>query len=139
VRFNRPHLTLRISDVEILKAYHWPGNVRELENVIERQVITADRHLDFDLTSRDQGELSVPDNKQPPARHSGTEVMTDKDIQTLERNNLVRALRATAGRVSGDDGAAAMLGMKPTTLSSRLKKLKINPALFKTTPPESNA
>ena len=138
VRFNRPRLTLRISDVETLKAYHWPGNVRELENVIERQVITADRHLDFDLTSRDQGELSVPDDKQPPARHSGTEVMTDKDIQTLERNNLIRALTATAGRVSGDDGAAAMLGMKPTTLSSRLKKLNINPARFKTTLPESN-
>ena len=139
VRFNRPHLTLRISDVEILKAYHWPGNVRELENVIERQVITADRHLDFDLTSRDQGGLSAPEDEQPPARHSGTEVMTDKDVQTLERNNLVRALTATAGRVSGDDGAAAILGMKPTTLSSRLKKLNINPARFKTTPPESNA
>jgi len=60
--------------------------------------------------------------------------MTEEDIQNLEKDNLMRALRATGGRVSGDDGAATMLGMKPTTLSSRLKKLRINPARFRSDP-----
>jgi PAS domain S-box-containing protein len=131
VRFNRPRLPLRVSDVEKLKQYHWPGNVRELENVIERQVITADGSLDFDLNGREQEGTSLPGEGSPPDRHSGSQVMTDQDIQNLEKDNLIRALRATGGRVSGDDGAAVMLGMKPTTLSSRLKKLNIHPARFK--------
>lgn len=129
VRFNRPRLALRVSDVEALKQYHWPGNVRELENVIERQVITADRHLDFDLPGRDVSPGPAAD--EPPPRHSGSQVLTEHELQELEKNNLVRALTATDGRVFGDDGAAAMLGMKPTTLSSRLKKLAINPAGFR--------
>ncbi|TGN41135.1 sigma 54-interacting transcriptional regulator [Marinobacter confluentis] len=131
IRFNRPRLPLRVSDVEKLKQYHWPGNVRELENVIERQVITADGSLDFDLIGREQDEPAMTGEDAPPARHSGAQVMTDQEIQTLEKDNLIRALRATGGRVSGDDGAAVMLGMKPTTLSSRLKKLDINPARFR--------
>ena len=134
VRFNRPRLPLRVSDVEKLKQYHWPGNVRELENVIERQVITADGSLDLDLIGREQDEPALGSEDLTPARHTGTEVMTDQEIQTLEKDNLIRALRATGGRVSGDDGAATMLGMKPTTLSSRLKKLDINPARFRTAP-----
>jgi len=132
MKFNRPRLPLKVTDVEKLKQYHWPGNVRELENVIERQVITADGSLDFDLTGRDHHQKpALSGNDAPPARHSGTQVLTDQDIQKLEEDNLIRALRATAGRISGDDGAAVMLGMKPTTLASRLKKLKINPARFR--------
>ena len=132
MKFNRPRLPLKVTDVEKLKQYHWPGNVRELENVIERQVITADGSLDFDLTGLDHHQKSaLSGDDAPPARHSGTQVLTDQDIQKLEEDNLIRALRATAGRISGDDGAAVMLGMKPTTLASRLKKLKINPARFR--------
>ena len=134
VRFNRPRLNLRVSDVEKLKQYDWPGNVRELENVIERQVITADGSLDFDLTGRDQDEALDQHGETPPPRHSGTQVMTDTEFQALEKENLIQAMTATAGRVSGDDGAAVMLGMKPTTLSSRLKKLGINAARFRTSP-----
>jgi len=128
VKFNRPRLILRVSDVDALKQYHWPGNVRELENVIERQVITADRHLDFDLPGR---ETTSTTPAEVPPRHSGSRVMTEPELQALEKDNLIRALTATGGRVFGDDGAAAMLGMKPTTLASRLKKLKINPSGFK--------
>ena len=132
VRFNRPRLALTVSDVEKLKQYDWPGNVRELENVIERQVITADGSLDFDLTGRDPDDSSHRSAVTPPPRHSGTQVMTDAEIQALEKTNLVRALTATTGRVSGDDGAAVMLGIKPTTLASRLKTLGINPTSFRT-------
>ena len=132
VKFNRPKLTLTKADVEKLKQYDWPGNVRELENVIERQVITAEGKLDFDLGGRDQAAVDSQAAERPPARHSGSEVMTEQDIQELEKANLIRALTATEGRVSGDDGAAVMLGMKPTTLASRLKKLGISPSRFKT-------
>lgn len=133
LRFNRPRLPLRVSDVEKLKQYHWPGNVRELENVIERQVITADGSLDFDLNGREQ-DSHRSEEGSPPDRHSGSRVMTAQDLENLEKENLIRALKATGGRVSGGDGAAAMLGMKPTTLSSRLKKLSINPAVFRAGP-----
>ncbi|WP_420390822.1 sigma 54-interacting transcriptional regulator [Marinobacter sp.] len=129
VKLNRPRLVLRISDVETLKQYHWPGNVRELENVIERQVITAGRHLDFDLPGLDARPAPAAD--ETPLRHSGSQVLTNQELRELEKNNLIRALTATGGRVFGDDGAAIMLGMKPTTLSSRLKKLNINPAGFR--------
>ncbi len=130
-RFNRPRLTLRKADVEKLRQYHWPGNVRELENVIERQVITADGQLDFDLIGRDTADNAPTDSEQPPNRHFGTQVLTEQDMLELEKSNLVRALTACNGRVSGTDGAAAMLGMRPTTLASRLKKLGIQASRFK--------
>jgi PAS domain S-box-containing protein len=128
-KFNRPQLSLTSADVEVLQKYSWPGNVRELENVIERQVITAGAYLDFDLPGQDQvGDTSV----ETPTRHNPGDLLTDQDLQALERRNLVRALEMTAGRVFGEDGAAALLAVKPTTLTSRLKKLKLEPREFKT-------
>ncbi len=125
-KFNRPTLVLREKDVETLKAYHWPGNVRELENVIERQVITADGRLDLDLLGQDTAAL-MPSVPTPPTRHFDGDLLTEEELRELEKRNLVRALRISGGRVFGDDGAAALLGVKPTTLTSRLKKLKIEP------------
>ncbi len=136
-RFNRPQLPLRISDVEALQKYHWPGNVRELENVIERQVITADRHLDFDLASQELP--SAPQITSTPARHHATDVMTQQELDELERENLIKALEMTNGRVFGADGAAAMLALKPTTLASRLKKLKLEPRTFRSGEPRVEA
>lgn len=74
-----------------------------------------------------------------PPRHSGAQVKTLQEMQKLEYDNLVRALVATGGRVSGQDGAAALLGIKPTTLASRLKKSGINAASFKTTDTEAES
>jgi len=128
-KFNRPPLALRERDVETLKAYPWPGNVRELENVIERQVITADGRLDLDLQGPDSAARHTLE-PMPPARHFDGELMTEHELRELETNNLRRALKISGGRVFGDDGAAALLGVKPTTLSSRLKKLKIEPRQF---------
>ncbi len=128
-KFNRPPLALRERDVETLKAYPWPGNVRELENVIERQVITADGRLDLDLQGPDSAARHTLE-PMPPARHFDGELMTEHELRELETHNLRRALKISGGRVFGDDGAAALLGVKPTTLSSRLKKLKIEPRQF---------
>ncbi|MEC7815412.1 MAG: sigma 54-interacting transcriptional regulator [Pseudomonadota bacterium] len=127
-KFNRPAFTLSEQDIALLQRYHWPGNVRELENLIERQVITASNRIEFDAlgVDTDAGVAATT-----PARHYQDELLTDAQLQTLEEQNLMRALTISGGRIFGDDGAAALLGIKPTTLTSRLKKRGIDPVQFK--------
>jgi PAS domain S-box-containing protein len=107
-----------------LQAYGWPGNVRELQNIIERAVIT----------SRD-GRLNL-DRALPESVHAITAAMTGdgstvqrvrtaKELEELERNNIIAALEASEWKVAGESGAAQLLGVKPTTLSSRMKVLGI--------------
>jgi formate hydrogenlyase transcriptional activator len=94
-----------------LCAWHWPGNIRELENFIERSVILT------------QGSaLQVP----AAELGGGVAVSVVPDTRETERNTIVRVLRETNGRVSGPNGAATRLGIKRTTLISRMKKLGIN-------------
>jgi formate hydrogenlyase transcriptional activator len=94
-----------------LCAWHWPGNIRELENFIERSVILT-------LGSA----LQVPTTELG----GGADVSVVPDTRETERNTIVRVLRETNGRVSGPNGAATRLGIKRTTLISRMKKLGIN-------------
>jgi transcriptional regulator with GAF, ATPase, and Fis domain len=107
-----------------LKAYSWPGNVRELQNVIERAVITArDGRLNLDRALPESSKEMIAEaalSAETPKR-----VRTAKELEELERANLVAALEATSWRVAGETGAAQLLGMKPTTLSSRIKALGI--------------
>ena len=107
-----------------LKAYSWPGNVRELQNVIERAVITArDGRLNLDRALPESSKEMIAEaalSAETPKR-----VRTAKELEELERTNLVAALEATGWRVAGETGAAQLLGMKPTTLSSRIKALGI--------------
>jgi PAS domain S-box-containing protein len=108
-----------------LKRYGWPGNIRELQNVVERAVITArDRHLNLDRalpeTSGD-GQSAV--SPEANGADHASRVLTADEIQTLERENLIRALAATGWRISGQNGAARLLGIPPSTLNSRLKAL----------------
>ena len=106
-----------------LKAYNWPGNVRELQNVIERAVITAqDGRLNLDRALPEGHEHAAP---LPAAEEQPARVRTARELEALERANLLLALEASGWRVSGDNGAAALLGMRPTTLSSRMKALGI--------------
>jgi transcriptional regulator with GAF, ATPase, and Fis domain len=103
-----------------LRSYPWPGNVRELQNVIERAVITASGgvlNLDRALPALPQSE--------PPERAAASPggVLTARELTTLERDNLRRALDATGWQVAGDSGAARLLGMAPSTLASRMKAL----------------
>ncbi len=98
-----------------LKAYAWPGNVRELQNVVERAVI---------LTPGTQLRLG----EWPPqaaAAGAGERPMTLADV---ERQHIIDVLELTGWRVSGERGAARILGMKPTTLEARMKKLDITRA-----------
>jgi len=100
-----------------LLGYDWPGNVRELANVIERAVITSrDGRLDL--------ERAIPDADPAPRGAGGAEVIrTAQELLELERENLLRALDAAGWQVAGPEGAAARLGMKASTLASRIKAL----------------
>ena len=107
-----------------LKAYSWPGNVRELQNVIERGVITSrDGRLNLDRALPESGRVTATEalSSEGTARR----VRTAKELEALERTNLMDALEATGWRVAGENGAAQLLGMKPTTLSSRMKALGV--------------
>jgi PAS domain S-box-containing protein len=113
------------ADIARLKGYAWPGNVRELQNVIERAVITAEGgRLNLDRALPETAGL-----KETQAPDTAADVSDDPPILTAaqmterERDNLRRALDATHWRVSGDNGAARLLGMPPSTLTSRLKAL----------------
>ena len=117
----RPRLTR--AGIETLQSYDWPGNIRELRNVIERAVIFAHGGaLDFDLPAID----SSPGPAQTAPR-LGDRVdlayLTDSEMQRLERENLFAVLEKTAWKIKGLDGAAELLGVKPTTLISRMGKM----------------
>lgn len=92
--------------------YPWPGNVRELENLVERSVILSPEPVFF-LNPFAQGEATAP----------GAPGTT---LDALIRAHILRALKACGGRIYGPDGAACLLGLKPSTLQSKLKRLGID-------------
>ena len=107
-----------------LEAYRWPGNVRELQNIVERAVITSrDGRLNLDRALPE----SVNTVAGAVTNDSSTvqRVHTAKELEELERNNMIAALKSTEWKVAGENGAAQLLGVKPTTLSSRMKALCI--------------
>jgi PAS domain S-box-containing protein len=111
-----------------LRAYTWPGNVRELQNVIERAVITSrDGRLNLDRALPDAGGQTVPSRRtaEETTPEASNRILRMRDLQQLERENILRALESTAWRVAGKDGAAALLGMNPSTLNSRIRALRI--------------
>jgi DNA-binding NtrC family response regulator len=105
-----------------LAAHDWPGNVRELQNVVERAVILSQgRTLDIHLQPSPSRDSMTPSPSTPTA----SRVATRQDWRRQEQENIAQALRLTKGKIFGPDGAAALLGMKPTTLASRIKTLGI--------------
>ena len=119
-RLNLPNLKLTQGDVQMLSQYDWPGNVRELENVIERAaILSRDGRLRFDLAGwRLAPSASVKSTAVAAPR---ADLVTDDERRERDRANILAALRATHGKVSGPGGAAELLGVKPTTLASRIK------------------
>ncbi|MEH6670709.1 sigma 54-interacting transcriptional regulator [Halopseudomonas sp.] len=136
-KLKKPELALSLADLEKLQSYHWPGNIRELENIIERAVIlSAAGRLHIELPSRPaQASGALSDGfaaKRAGAGSSTPEglVMTEQERRLSERENIINALRQTGGKVSGADGAAALLGIKPPSLYSRLRRWHIDRRAF---------
>ena len=120
-KVGRPKPPLTLANVQRLQQYDWPGNVRELQHVIERAVITS-------TGGRLNVELPSAAKAAPCARgcrRRRRQVRTDAQIRQLEADNIRAALKAANGKVSGPGGAAQLLGVKPTTLASRIKALGI--------------
>lgn len=112
-RMNKRIDTIPSHTVEALGRWHWPGNVRELENFIERAVI---------LTGGTT--LQAPLAELKPLGEPAT--CETASLQDAEREHILRALRECHGRIGGLEGAAARLGLKRTTLNSKMKKLNIS-------------
>lgn len=123
-RLNRTEPRLTQANVRQLQAYSWPGNIRELQNVIERAIIVGrDGRLQFSIPEKGSGKESV---KSESGEQNTTVVpFTENERLARDRTNILEALRLTDGKVSGDNGAAELLGIKPTTLASRMKALDI--------------
>jgi transcriptional regulator with GAF, ATPase, and Fis domain len=108
-------------DVSALQRYSWPGNVRELQNVIERAVITAKGgRLRLHLLGAERAGTPESSVSREPQT---SQVLTDEAIRDLERKNLLAALERAGGKIYGAGGAAELLGMKPTTVASRIERL----------------
>ena len=123
-RFNRSPLQLSPSQIRQLQSYDWPGNVRELQNVIERAVITSRLGaVLFDIHQGTPTPLAMTPASAENAPSEAPAVTTDKEMKRRERENIAAALRRSGGRIYGAGGAAELLGMKPTTLDARIKKL----------------
>jgi transcriptional regulator with GAF, ATPase, and Fis domain len=125
-KLGRPKPRLTLADAQRLQRYRWPGNVRELQHVIERAVIIADgARLVIELPA--DPAAALPESRPSPLRDHDDRVLTDAEVRRLEADNIRAALRRTAGKVSGPGGAAELLGIKPTTLGSRIKALGLLP------------
>jgi transcriptional regulator with GAF, ATPase, and Fis domain len=115
----KPRLTA--AGIATLQNYDWPGNIRELRNVIERAVILAcGGLLEFDLPITGlppQVGISADEEVAAP------EFFTEPEMLRRERDNLLVVLEKTGWKIKGADGAAELLGVKPTTLLSRIKKM----------------
>ncbi len=100
---------IQASTLKAFREYSWPGNVRELRNIVERNLILHNGSI---------FRARIPDPDGSTSNISST-------LNEVERNHIVRVLQSKGWRVRGKKGAAAILGMKPTTLEYRMKKLHI--------------
>ena len=115
---NPPELTPTV--IQQLRAYAWPGNVRELQNVVERALITAGGgELRFDLA------MKAPEATPVANVQAELHVVPDAEMQRRVAANLEGALHRTHGRIYGPNGAAALLGLKPTTVASRIERMAL--------------
>jgi len=114
-RMNKTIDSIPAEAAAVLNNWHWPGNVRELENLMERSVILSE-----------SGILRVPLSELRVLENDRTGAVGA--LENVEREHIIRILRETGGVISGLSGAAARLGMKRTTLQSRIQKLGISRA-----------
>lgn len=122
-----PYLSFSQKHIQELQRYNWPGNIRELQNVLERAMITA-RHgaVSFQyLLEQDGQPVSQTKESNVLVENGNSDILTIDELKQLEIKNLQRAVQHCEGKIFGEDGAAKLLGINPTTLISKLKKLGI--------------
>jgi formate hydrogenlyase transcriptional activator len=120
-RMNKTVTAISPQTMDSLTRYSWPGNIRELQNVIERSVVV---HQKGSLSVKKcclSGQLSRRSSSRQAFRRSATE----------DRRMIDSALAEARGRVSGPSGAAALLGLPPSTLESKIRSMNINKYSFK--------
>jgi PAS domain S-box-containing protein len=120
-KFNRTGIKLSKANLISMENYDWPGNIRELQNIIERAVIISQSgRLIIDLPK------VTPNRNISPSKqyiNPGEKVLTFDEIKLFERGNILKALDQSKWKIFGPDGAAALLNIPPTTLTTRIKRL----------------
>jgi PAS domain S-box-containing protein len=110
-----PPVPLSKGNIDALASYTWPGNVRELKNIIERAAIVAQGNkLNFEF-----------ETKPALSSESSQAILSHEELRRLERDNLIQCLKRANGKVSGQNGAAQLLGLAPTTVYSKIKSMKV--------------
>jgi transcriptional regulator with GAF, ATPase, and Fis domain len=118
-KLNLPPARLTQAHIAQLQKHDWPGNIRELQNTIERALILAQNGtLWFDLPTTRKTAATASDATAP-----GAPVLSDLQVRQRERDNLLAALKETNWKIHGPGGAGELLGLRPTTLIYRIKKL----------------
>jgi transcriptional regulator with GAF, ATPase, and Fis domain len=125
-RENRKLPRLSAANLKKLQGYDWPGNVRELQNVIERAVITSHQgRLHFTLPDDEDFGDSTAASAYDSEIDDGKEIVPESEMRRRERQNIIAALKMSNWKIYGTGGAAELLGIKPTTLTSRIKKMNV--------------
>lgn len=119
-RLGRPAPSLNEAALKRLQSYSWPGNIRELQNIIERGVMTSTGEtLRIDLVSLTSPAINLVPGSDLVANDG---IMTEDEMVELQKKNLRSALDRTGWKIYGPGGTAELLGLRPTTLASRIKK-----------------
>ena len=128
-KLNMPEPALTNAGVKQLQSYAWKGNIRELQNVIERAIILSQGgNLRFDLPNGDTPPVLVSDIETGNGLNGDdfqSAPYTENERIARDKANIIQALELCDNKISGGGGAAELLGIKPTTLASRLKNMDI--------------
>lgn len=123
-KFNRNGIKLSKGDLVQMENYLWPGNIRELQNVIERAVIISNSgRLILDLPDSPNHKKLLKQKKISDDIFEQDRVSTFFEIKQFERDNILKALNQTGWKIFGKGGAAELLGVPPTTLTTRIQRL----------------
>ncbi|WP_415718583.1 sigma 54-interacting transcriptional regulator [Maridesulfovibrio sp.] len=125
LEMKRPVFQFTNAQLQKLAQYPWPGNVRELQNIVERFAITSSSDP-MNLEFFNSLMSDPPSAEQSRIRDSNDQILTEQEMVMQQKENIERALKLCRGKIYGSDGAAKLLGLKPTTLATRIKKMNIH-------------